>query len=169
MTLEPIWKWMRSPSLTAPDDIENQFLTALLQLPQELGNLREHLLKQANDPAFEKIGGVLNAVRRYDDIRQWRETLQTIAGRGNFLRAVRGSAMIDWEKGTISYSRDRLELALDDPRNDIRAIRQCSICGRIFYAGRLFYKGKEIEPYDIRKCGKKTCCHKKEASSESVC
>ena len=89
---------------------------------------------------------------RYQQICYWRDVLRMIARRKRSIE-LRTTSKLDFDTGTLTELKDDLTLALDE--TDFRNIRECVICGRIHFAGRLFYKGKEIEPRCGDECGKK--------------
>ena len=130
-------------------EVERGFSKYLSTLSGPLeSHLREHYMTRLGRPT-EKMRATL---AYYHTLRDWRESLRIIARRGGYLRISR-VAEIDWNTGKLKNARNPFESALDD--NDLRSVRECSICGQIYFAGRLTYKGKEIEPRCSVECGKK--------------
>ncbi|MGI9069125.1 MAG: hypothetical protein ACR2HX_22325 [Pyrinomonadaceae bacterium] len=100
------------------------------------------------------LAKAINLVNRYLEIREWRESLRKIARREYLIRTSVTAVAKQHSSGALylDYSSDRFGKALDEV--DLRYIRECTICDRIYFAGRLFYQGKELEPYCSPKCGR---------------
>lgn len=116
-------------------------------------HLRESPIPRPDTPA--SLARAINLVNRYLEIREWRESLRRIARREHQIRTSVVAVTKERPNGALylDYSSDRFGQALDGV--DLRYIRECVICHRIYFAGRIFYQGKEIEPYDTPECGKK--------------
>lgn len=117
-----------------------------------------HLLEYAsredlriNPPVLPETLKFIKALLRYGEIREWRENLRRIARREPTIKSST-DGVIDWQSGTVTYGRNAFGIAIDGV--DLRYIREC-FCGQIYYAPRLTYRGKEIEPRCSEKCGKK--------------
>lgn len=102
---------------------------------------------------FETGEPVLAVVRRYQELRRWRETLLKIARREWPLYLGERISGLDAD-GRPVYERDELALVLYAlPRWD--RIRECKECGSICLERRLRWGKLEIEPRCSARCGQK--------------
>jgi hypothetical protein len=137
-----------------------QMLLALLaEMPDTLDKLRLYLLEYAmrpdlvvHPPTHPSATKMTLALVRYREIREWRDNLRRIARREQSIRTS-AEGLINWQTGTVSYGRDTFGVAID--KVDLRYIRECGECGRLYFAPKLTYKGEQIEPRCSPACGKK--------------
>jgi hypothetical protein len=87
------------------------------------------------------------AAIRYEFVRESRENLRLIARGPTLLMALRSTLYI-WrdQAGKLTQAPDRFRAALDQDGVDLDCIRECAVCGVIYYEDRLTYQGKRVEP-----------------------
>lgn len=134
------------------DETKRELLAELsaLRAPDLRAYLLEYMLLASGDP----IRQIFEVIDHYRDIIEWRSNLYVIARRGFYIQS-HAPAIVDWEKGIVRYGRDRFSQAIEAEGVQLQNIRECVICHRLYYAGRLFYKGNKLDPYCGLKCGKK--------------
>lgn len=105
-----------------------------------LKNVMDH--PETIDPGLDADEAVL---LRCEELRRWRHNLRIIARRENLPIINESVIYFDYATGTKSEDKDALLVALDTLKEDgdIRYIRECLHCRAIYFAGRLFYKGRE--------------------------
>lgn len=88
-------------------------------------------------------------MQRYEFVRECRENLRLIARSGPaFVIALKSTLYIvrDRHTGERTMQSDAFRAALDEEGVEIDYIRQCAVCGVIYYEDRLMYKGKRVDP-----------------------
>ncbi len=118
--------------------VTKNLLIMIAAIPYE--GLKSHLLDCFAHP--ETVGPNMECWYapkvRLGQIKSWRETLRKIAAHQRYI-VTSITTEFDYETGECRDLKDDLSAALD--KMDFRNIRACKVCGRIYFAPRLIYKG----------------------------